>query len=81
MDTAMGSAGTTPLVDKRGSRDLEGRELQVTTLARVDQTAAGAGILMVKDSGIPAAFVTGIIASGPGKTRDILRIPSEDLFR
>lgn len=81
VDIAIGSAGITPIVDQRGSLDLEGRELQVTTLALVDQIAAGAGILMVKDSGIPAVFVTGIIASGPGKTRDILRIPSEDLFR
>jgi coenzyme F420-0:L-glutamate ligase/coenzyme F420-1:gamma-L-glutamate ligase len=81
VDIAIGSAGITPIVDQRGSLDLAGRELQVTTMALVDQIAAGAGILMVKDSGIPAVFVEGIIATGPGKTRDILRKSEEDLFR
>jgi coenzyme F420-0:L-glutamate ligase/coenzyme F420-1:gamma-L-glutamate ligase len=81
VDVAIGSAGLAPIVDHRGSLDLAGRELQVTTTALVDQVAAGAGILMVKDSGIPAVFVEGIIAESSGKTRDILRDPSEDLFR
>ena len=81
VDVAIGSAGMAPIIDHRGSLDLEGRELQSTTTALVDQIAAGAGILMVKDSGIPAVFVEGIIVSGSGKTRDLLRLPSQDLFR
>lgn len=81
VDMAIGSAGLAPIIDQRGNRDLAGRELQVTTTALVDQVAAGAGILMIKDSGIPAVFVEGIVPSGSGKTRDILRNPAEDLFR
>ncbi len=49
--------------------------------ALVDQLAAAAGILMIKDSGIPAVFVEGIVASGSGRLQDILRDPAEDLFR
>lgn len=81
VDMAIGSAGFAPIFDQRGNRDLAGRELQVTATALVDQLAAGAGILMIKDSGIPAVFVEGIVPAGSGSTRDILRDPAEDLFR
>lgn len=81
VDMAIGSAGLAPIFDQRGNRDLAGRELQVTATALVDQLAAGAGILMIKDSGIPAVFVEGIVPAGSGSTRDILRDPAEDLFR
>lgn len=83
VDMAIGSAGIEPITDHRGGRDLAGRELVVTAMALVDQLAAGAGILMVKDSGIPAVFVEGVIPSAneTGSTRDMLRIPAEDLFR
>jgi len=81
VDMAIGSAGIEPIIDHRGQADLAGRELQVTATAIVDQLAAGAGVLMVKDSGIPAVFVEGIVPSGQGRTRDILRDPAEDLFR
>jgi coenzyme F420-0:L-glutamate ligase/coenzyme F420-1:gamma-L-glutamate ligase len=81
VDMAVGSAGVAPIFDQRGNRDLAGRELQVTETALVDQLAAGAGILMIKDSGTPAVFVEGIVPAGRGSTRDILRDPAEDLFR
>ncbi len=81
VDMAVGSAGIEPISDHRGESDLAGRELQVTTMATVDQLAAGAGVLMVKDSGIPAVFVEGLVPGGRGATRDMLRNPAEDLFR
>lgn len=81
VDMAIGSAGIEPISDHRGQADLEGRELQMTAMAVVDQLAAGAGILMVKDSGIPAVFVEGVVPGGEGTTRDLLRNPAEDLFR
>lgn len=83
VDMAIGSAGLDPIVDQRGGRDMAGRELQVTAMAIVDQLAAGAGILMVKDSGIPAVFVEGVVPAkeSPGNTQDVLRNPAEDLFR
>ncbi len=81
VDMAIGSAGLSPITDQRGGRDLAGRELQVTATALVDQLAAGAGILMLKDSGIPAVFVKGVMPEGDGRVRDMLRDPSQDLFR
>ncbi len=82
VDMALGSAGLAPIVDQRGGHDLSGRELVVTAMALVDQLAAGAGILMVKDAGIPAVFVEGLRPSGDGSVHDdLLRDPAGDLFR
>jgi len=81
VDMAIGSAGLAPIDDLRGRADMAGRELQVTTTATVDQLAAAAGILMVKDAGIPAVWVEGVVPTGTGHTRDILRDPETDLFR
>ena len=82
VDMAIGSAGMNPITDQRGGVDMAGRELVVTAMALVDQLAAGAGILMVKDSGIPAVFVEGVSPTGDGSVReDLLRDPATDLFR
>ncbi|MCE2391603.1 MAG: coenzyme F420-0:L-glutamate ligase, partial [Proteobacteria bacterium] len=48
VDVAIGVAGLAPLRDYCGERDRRGRELQVTVMARADQLAAAAGILMEK---------------------------------
>lgn len=81
VDVAIGSAGIAPIDDFRGQSDLAGRELAVTTAATVDQLAAAAGMLMRKDSGIPAVVVHGVSLEGDGSVSQILRDPSEDLFR
>ena len=82
VDVAIGSAGIAPIDDWRGSRDRRGRELVVTTPATVDALAAGAGLLMRKDSGVPSVFATGIAPTGDGSvTGDLLRDPETDLFR
>ncbi len=80
VDLAIGCAGFAPLCDQRGRSDLAGRELQVTTTATADQLAAAAGLLMVKDAGLPAIFVEGVSPDGDGRVRDLLRDPSMDLF-
>jgi len=81
VDVAIGSSGIAPIDDFRGQTDLAGRELVVTTAATVDQLAAAAGMLMQKDSGIPAVWVTGVPVTGEGCVADLIRNPSEDLFR
>ena len=81
VDMAIGCAGMSPILDLRGVTDLSGRELQVTTNATADQLAAAAGVLMLKDSGIPAVWVEGLAPEGNGALRDILRAPEFDLFR
>ena len=81
VDVALGCAGLQPLDDLRGSADLRGRTLQVTTMATGDALAAAAGLLMRKDAGIPAVWVTGVAPAGDGSVRQTLRDPATDLFR
>ncbi len=81
VDTALGSAGFRPIDDARGRPDLAGRELLVTAMATADQLAAAAGLLMTKDSGVPAVWIEGIVPQGEGRLADMLRDPSKDLFR
>jgi len=81
VDVALGSAGIAPIDDRRGGVDRAGRELQVTATATADQLAAAAGLLMPKDSGIPAVWITGLPITGEGNIRHTLRKPNEDLFR
>jgi coenzyme F420-0:L-glutamate ligase/coenzyme F420-1:gamma-L-glutamate ligase len=81
VDVALGCAGIAPIDDRRGGRDRAGRELQVTATATADQLAAAAGLLMPKDSGVPAVWIEGVPIGGDGRVRDTLRTPENDLFR
>lgn len=88
-DVAIGSAGITAVMDLRGTNDAYGRELQVTEVAIVDEIAGAADLVMGKSSGVPVAVVRGVdpsaFTSGDVKrssvARDLIRHPSEDLFR
>jgi len=81
VDVAIGCAGIAPILDLRGRPDLGGRVLQVTAMATADQLAATAGMLMTKDSGVPAVWIEGIAPLGDGSARSTLRDPAQDLFR
>ena len=81
VDVAIGCAGIAPIDDLRGRPDLAGRILQVTAMATADQLAAAAGLLMTKDSGVPAVWVAGIAPEGSGGVSATLRDPKLDLFR
>jgi coenzyme F420-0:L-glutamate ligase/coenzyme F420-1:gamma-L-glutamate ligase len=81
VDVAIGCAGIAPIDDLRGRPDLAGRILQVTAMATADQLAAAAGLLMTKDSGIPAVWIDGLAPAGSGTLRSTLRDPELDLFR
>jgi len=81
VDVALGCAGLEPIADLRGGNDLVGRRLEVTATATADQLAAAAGLLMVKDAGVPAVFIENVHAFGTGTGRALLRDPAKDLFR
>jgi coenzyme F420-0:L-glutamate ligase/coenzyme F420-1:gamma-L-glutamate ligase len=81
VDVALGCAGLQPLDDLRGSADLRGRTLQVTTMATGDALAAAAGLLMRKDAGIPAVWIEGMPLGAPAPARVLIRDPKLDLFR
>ena len=75
------SAGLAPLDDARGSSDRAGRELAVTAMATPDQFAAAAGLLMLKDSGVAAVWISGVRPEGDGGVADLIRDAETDLFR
>jgi coenzyme F420-0:L-glutamate ligase/coenzyme F420-1:gamma-L-glutamate ligase len=81
VDVAIGCSGIAPIDDLRGTPDLSGRELAVTTNATADQLAAAAGLHMRKDSAVPAVWIEGVPLKGDAPLRDTLRDPETDLFR
>jgi coenzyme F420-0:L-glutamate ligase/coenzyme F420-1:gamma-L-glutamate ligase len=82
VDFALGVAGIEPLLDLRGQRDLNGRELHHTVNAQADALAAAAGLVMRKGAGIPAAIVRGYdYLRGDGGAIQLLRQRAFDLFR
>ena len=82
VEVAIGVSGFLPMLDFRGRRDLNGRELHHTVVAVADEIAAAAGLLMEKDRGIPAVIVRGYpLQRGEGSAAELLRERSKDLFR
>jgi coenzyme F420-0:L-glutamate ligase/coenzyme F420-1:gamma-L-glutamate ligase len=84
-DVAIGCAGISSLADWRGRRDRQGGELSATLIAIADQLASAADLTRDKDSGVPAAIVSGLgdLVSeddGPG-AGPLRRAAEEDLFR
>lgn len=82
-DVAIGVAGVAGVVDLRGERDANGRELHVTEVAVADEIAGAAELVMGKAKRVAAAIVRGLDASWlrDGSVRELVRHPSEDLFR
>ena len=79
---AIGSAGITVLEDRRGEKDIFGRELQVTMSNRADSIATAAMLVMGETSErVPAALVRGLPPENSTQmARDSIRPPAEDLF-
>jgi coenzyme F420-0:L-glutamate ligase/coenzyme F420-1:gamma-L-glutamate ligase len=81
--TAIGAAGIAPLIDRRGEADLFGRTLQATLVARADELAAAASLVIGEAAeATPVAIIRGasynrVEAAGITAT---LRPQSEDLF-
>jgi coenzyme F420-0:L-glutamate ligase/coenzyme F420-1:gamma-L-glutamate ligase len=79
---AIGSAGLRVLDDRRGQRDLFGRELKATLVNRADAIAAAAVLIMGETiECIPAAIVRGLPLEDCSEVaRDCIRPVTEDLF-
>jgi coenzyme F420-0:L-glutamate ligase/coenzyme F420-1:gamma-L-glutamate ligase len=82
VDVAIGVAGMLPILDLKGTADMQGRVLEVTEVAVADEVAAAADLVMGKARGVPAALVRGVdYPRGDGKATDLVRPPAGDLFR
>jgi len=83
-DVALGSAGIKPILDLRGTTDANGRMLDVTEVAIVDEIAGAANLVLGKAHGTPFAVVRGLDPSyfGSGSiSDDVIRPANGDLFR
>lgn len=80
---AIGVAGISPIEDIRGQYDLFGYELKSTVIARVDEIAAAAGLVMGQaDEGTPVIVVRGVkYTQINGSAKDLIRDRQTDVFR
>lgn len=81
-DVAIGVAGMKPILDLKGTKDWSDFVLDVTEVSVADELASAADLVMGKAAGIPAALIRGYqVPAGNGSGSDLVRPPSEDLFR
>ncbi len=85
--TTVGISGMTPLWDRKGEKDLYGRELQTTSIAVADELAGAASILMGQaDEGIPVVLIKGVeytqkLKDDKATSRALIRPKKYDVFR
>jgi coenzyme F420-0:L-glutamate ligase / coenzyme F420-1:gamma-L-glutamate ligase len=84
VNVALGAAGITALLNRRGEPDRSGRPLEATDVAIADALAAAAGLVMGEAAeGIPAVLIRGlqIGTAAHSDARSLIRPVAEDLFR
>ncbi len=82
INIAIGSSGIEPLVDYRGEFDPDGRQLESTTIAIVDEIAAASELVTHKLGRVPVSIVRGY-SYEPSEhgIQAIIRDSTKDLFR
>ncbi len=83
LGTAIGISGLNGLIDRRGETDLFGRVLQATLVARADELAAAASLVIGEAAeGTPAAVIRGAfyLPEETGGIGPMLRPRREDMF-
>ncbi|MDM7491070.1 coenzyme F420-0:L-glutamate ligase [Rhodococcus indonesiensis] len=80
-DAAIGAAGIPVLHEYAGSRDGQGNELFVTSVAVADEIAAAGDLVKGKLGGVPVAVIRGLDLPDNGSTaRQLVRRGEDDLF-
>ena len=80
---AIGVAGMNPVKDYRGTYDVNGMELKVTTIAAADELAAAAELAMAKAIQVPVALIRGYDYEPmqDATIAPLIRERSKDMFR
>ena len=82
-NVAIGVAGMNPVKDYRGTLDVNGMELKVTTIAAADELAAAAELAMAKAIQVPVAIIRGYEYEpmDDATIAPLIRERSKDMFR
>jgi len=83
-DVALGCAGLKPVLDLRGTTDANGRLLEATEVAIVDEIAGAANLVLGKAQRTPFALMRGLDEAFYGEgsiAGDVVRSANDDLFR
>ncbi len=81
-DIAIGVSGIKVIDDHKGLPDSNGRTMEATEVAIVDEIAAAADLAMGKSTQVPVAIVRGVAwQRGSSRATDLVRPPHEDMFR
>ncbi|MFW9948746.1 MAG: coenzyme F420-0:L-glutamate ligase, partial [Candidatus Thorarchaeota archaeon] len=81
---AIGVAGISPILDKRGAFDLYGKELKTTIIGQIDNLASAAQLVMGESNeGLPIVLIRGYNYELTNNTsiNEILMVKEKDLFR
>ncbi|MFQ5815299.1 MAG: coenzyme F420-0:L-glutamate ligase, partial [Candidatus Hydrothermarchaeaceae archaeon] len=79
---AIGASGVRTLWDRRGEKDMLGKELKVTRVAVGDCLASIANLVMGEAAErTPVVVIRGFDFSGDGKAQDLIRPREKDVFR
>lgn len=79
---AIGAAGITSFKDVRGTSDLFGRDLKISTIGYADELASAASLLMGQAAeGRPVVLIKGLASSRHVPAAALIRPLDEDLFR
>jgi coenzyme F420-0:L-glutamate ligase/coenzyme F420-1:gamma-L-glutamate ligase len=82
VNVAIGLSGIEAVEDLRGFEDRGGRPLNATILARADELAAAAGLVMPKAGGVPVALIEGYEwQRAESSSLALIRAPDMDMFR
>jgi coenzyme F420-0:L-glutamate ligase/coenzyme F420-1:gamma-L-glutamate ligase len=79
---AIGASGVVTLLDRRGEKDIFGKELQVTRVALGDCVASMASLIFGEAREmVPVVIVRGLNILGKGSAKELIRRKEEDIFR
>ncbi|WP_040682780.1 MULTISPECIES: coenzyme F420-0:L-glutamate ligase [Methanothermococcus] len=80
---AIGVSGVCALWDRKGEKDLFGRELKTTEVGIADELASAASVVMGQSNeGIPLVIIRNApVPYVDGKGKDLIRKKEEDVFR